>query len=215
VIHDLKIWPEFFEEVLADRKKAEIRKADRPFTVGDTLRLQEWIPEASVPTGREVMRTITYISAPFRKGDSRDFVVLSIAPVAVENTPSDAAYADQLMTYLHEVCEVVDPRMFDEPHASVDLVKWAKASLAEEREKATAALRELKAEAERLKADANGAHVKARREALRGFAQFVRPVVESEWMMAVRRCPFNAPWWAVCKDLIDARVEAHNLKEQP
>jgi hypothetical protein len=82
VIHDLKIWPLFFDEVVADRKRAEIRRDDRPFAVGDTLLLREWRPGTATYTGRNAARVITYISEPFRKGDSDDFfVVLSIAPV--------------------------------------------------------------------------------------------------------------------------------------
>lgn len=160
MIHDLKIWPEFFEEVEANRKRAEIRKADRPFAVGDTLRLREWLNHSLEFTGQEVTRIVTYISAPFRTGDSCDFVVLSIAP-----------------------------------EAEVD------------------AIRELKDEVERLKAEVNGAHVKAYRETRRGFAQFIRPVALDEWSAAAKRLPADATVLKICNEIIEARTESHNLKE--
>jgi hypothetical protein len=43
--HDLKTWPRFFAAVWDGTKKAELRRADRPFAVGDTLKLHEWDPE--------------------------------------------------------------------------------------------------------------------------------------------------------------------------
>ncbi|EED1975124.1 DUF3850 domain-containing protein, partial [Listeria monocytogenes] len=41
-IHDLKILPIYFAEVVAKRKTFEIRKNDRDFCVGDMVRLKEW-----------------------------------------------------------------------------------------------------------------------------------------------------------------------------
>lgn len=59
-IHDLKILPIYFAEVVAKRKTFEIRKNDRDFCVGDMVRLKEW--EKSDYTGREVMARITYLT---------------------------------------------------------------------------------------------------------------------------------------------------------
>ena len=117
----------------------------------------------------------------------------------VVNTTSDAAYADQLMTYLHEVCGAIDPKMFDEPHASVELVAWAKESLAEERAKAAAALREAKLDAERAKAERNAL-----------ACRLTRPVNEVEWKAAMAACGPHHPWWLVASYLVQ-----HRRNEKP
>jgi uncharacterized protein DUF3850 len=66
--HELKSWPRSFSAVENGTKTFEIRRADRPFTVGDTLLLREWNP-AGHYTGRELRRLITYIhSATDRVG---------------------------------------------------------------------------------------------------------------------------------------------------
>ena len=43
-VHELKIWPEFFEPVASGVKTFEVRRDDRGFAVGDRLRLREWEP---------------------------------------------------------------------------------------------------------------------------------------------------------------------------
>jgi hypothetical protein len=44
VAHELKSWPEFFEEVFNGMKKFEIRNNDRNFIVGERVLLKEWEP---------------------------------------------------------------------------------------------------------------------------------------------------------------------------
>lgn len=61
IIHELKTWPEYFEEVFAGRKTFEVRQNDRGFNVGDQLFLREYDPETKCYTGRELTRTVTYI----------------------------------------------------------------------------------------------------------------------------------------------------------
>lgn len=41
MIHELKILPEYFNEIMYGRKKFEVRFNDRNFKVGDTLLLKE------------------------------------------------------------------------------------------------------------------------------------------------------------------------------
>jgi hypothetical protein len=57
--HKLKSWPEYFERIICRRQEFDIRKMDRPFVVGETLRFQEWIPETSTYTGREAVARVT------------------------------------------------------------------------------------------------------------------------------------------------------------
>lgn len=44
MIHELKTWPEFFDAVKRGEKTFEVRRNDRGFQVGDTLRLVRWQP---------------------------------------------------------------------------------------------------------------------------------------------------------------------------
>lgn len=58
--HELKCWPSFFQAILDDRKRFELRVNDRNYQVGDVLHLREWNPELEQYTGREIRRTNTY-----------------------------------------------------------------------------------------------------------------------------------------------------------
>lgn len=45
-VHDLKCWPEYFEQVTFGQKTADVRKDDgRDFRQGDIMILREWVPE--------------------------------------------------------------------------------------------------------------------------------------------------------------------------
>jgi hypothetical protein len=61
-MHEMKSQPQFFNEILAGRKTHDLRRNDRSFAVGDTIRLREWIPETKLYTGRELTVKITYIT---------------------------------------------------------------------------------------------------------------------------------------------------------
>lgn len=78
MIHDLKILPSFFEDVIQHRKTFEVRKNDRPFAVGDGICLREFNPLSEHEyTGRVWYGNITYIlNDPLycKKG----FVIMSI-----------------------------------------------------------------------------------------------------------------------------------------
>lgn len=76
--HELKAHPQYFGPVLRGEKRFEIRKNDRQFAVGDTLRLREWDPVCGEYTGIETYARVTYLTAYEQK---RGFVVLGIAPL--------------------------------------------------------------------------------------------------------------------------------------
>ncbi len=61
MIHDLKTLPEFFEAVISGKKKFEVRRADRPFHVGDLLALNEYDSETQEYSGRSCILKIEYI----------------------------------------------------------------------------------------------------------------------------------------------------------
>lgn len=85
VDHDLKLWPEFFDDVEAGRMTFQLRKNDRNYAVGDTLRLREFQPEmvggsqhewqksAGVYTGREVKKRVVYIMGGIGPGGVKPY----------------------------------------------------------------------------------------------------------------------------------------------
>jgi hypothetical protein len=73
--HSLKLWPEYFDLVLAGTKTAELRRDDRGFAVGDTLHLREW-DEFDGYSGRELTVTVTHVLRDFH-GLAPGFALLS------------------------------------------------------------------------------------------------------------------------------------------
>lgn len=92
-LHELKTWPDPFTAILDGRKRYEVRKADRMFAEGDTLRLREWNEQdRSRPygyTGREATVRVTYITPPGAFGLPGDLCVMSIAPAPASPAPSE------------------------------------------------------------------------------------------------------------------------------
>lgn len=60
--HELKIYPEFFSAVCTGVKRAELRKNDRDYRVGDTLNLLETPRGSCHSTGEFINATITHIA---------------------------------------------------------------------------------------------------------------------------------------------------------
>lgn len=75
-VHELKILPEHYQPVLDDLKKAELRKNDRDYQVGDHIVLKEW--ENGSYTGRQTGREIIHIAdvGSYLPG----YVLLSVKP---------------------------------------------------------------------------------------------------------------------------------------
>ena len=62
MIHHLKIYPEHFSAVCTGVKRAELRKNDRDFKVGDTLHLMETPKGSCSPTGEYINAVVTHIA---------------------------------------------------------------------------------------------------------------------------------------------------------
>lgn len=77
-IHELKITPSYFGDVVHKRKKFEVRKNDRGYKLGDYLCLREYDTEYQVYTGREVVVEIIYMLENF-VGLKENYVVLGIS----------------------------------------------------------------------------------------------------------------------------------------
>ncbi|CNK63167.1 putative exported phage-related protein [Yersinia enterocolitica] len=61
-VHQLEIIPEYYQAVIEGRKKAELRKNDRDYSIGDYLLLTEWDFKCEVYTGRKVTVEVTDIT---------------------------------------------------------------------------------------------------------------------------------------------------------
>lgn len=61
MIHELKIWPEYFEAVKAGKKTSEVRTSYGEFAEGDDVVLREYDPEQKDYTGRSLVVTLTYV----------------------------------------------------------------------------------------------------------------------------------------------------------
>lgn len=62
--HSLKTLSQYFRDVKSGAKNFELRKNDRNYQVGDTLVLEEWIPDGIFTggyTGQVIRRQVQYI----------------------------------------------------------------------------------------------------------------------------------------------------------
>lgn len=81
MIHELKIFPQYFKEVISGRKTFEIRKADRPFAVGDMLALNEFDPNIPGYTDNSCVVYVDYILTGDYCKDG--YVTMAIKPCVV------------------------------------------------------------------------------------------------------------------------------------
>lgn len=85
ITHELKIYPEFFSAVCTGVKRAELRKNDRDYRVGDTLHLLETPCGSCNPTGEYINVIITHIAdvGEWMTG----YVLLSVKRETVDSEP--------------------------------------------------------------------------------------------------------------------------------
>lgn len=74
--HELKTTQPHFERVRSGAKRAEIRRDDRGFAVGDVLVLREYDPATDSYSGRTVEVHVTHVLAGF-EGLAAGFAALS------------------------------------------------------------------------------------------------------------------------------------------
>jgi hypothetical protein len=91
--HELKVWLGFFDALISEDKPFELRKNDRNFQRGDRLRLREYAPGPDEFTGREIVRTITYVMSGddplgFAFGLRSGFVALGIRKSSDTSLPA-------------------------------------------------------------------------------------------------------------------------------
>lgn len=60
--HEKKVWPEYFQKILEDKKTFELRLADWECNEGDILVLQEWDPVTKEFTGRTIEKEVSYVA---------------------------------------------------------------------------------------------------------------------------------------------------------
>ena len=56
-----KVWPEYFQQILDNKKTFELRLNDFEIKEGDILILKEWDPEIKEYTGRELEKEVGYV----------------------------------------------------------------------------------------------------------------------------------------------------------
>lgn len=93
MIHELKVWPDYFARLADGSKTFEIRKDDRGFQAGDELLLREWNPQSywsatrngwvADYTGRELSFRVGFVAKGVLFGlDLGEHAILSLVPVA-------------------------------------------------------------------------------------------------------------------------------------
>lgn len=76
--HTIKCIPPYFDHIESGLKTFELRRNDRDYQVGDTLRLVEYRPDWNNYTGRELRRRVTYVLHVGKFVPGADYVCMSL-----------------------------------------------------------------------------------------------------------------------------------------
>lgn len=76
--HELKTWPEYYDAILHDFKKFEIRENDRDYKTGDVLLLKKYNPDTKEYTGEELAVKVTFLLEGGSFGLEEGYVIMSI-----------------------------------------------------------------------------------------------------------------------------------------
>lgn len=89
-MHDVKIWPEFFDDVQTGRKSFELRKNDRGYKVGDLILFREWEPNTATFSGRHCTKLICYVLDGIGQGAIKPFhgLIIGYAILGLKDTQS-------------------------------------------------------------------------------------------------------------------------------
>lgn len=96
VVHEIKIWPAYFDDVESGRKPFEVRFNDRHFAVDDVLHLREFDPVANSYSGRECRRRISCVLTEERFGIQSGACVLGLDQGVAELEAEVARLVDLL-----------------------------------------------------------------------------------------------------------------------
>jgi hypothetical protein len=81
-VHELRIWPPYFDDLRNGDKRFEVRFNDRHFRVGDEITFREWVPDQKNYTGRHLCMRVRYVLKPTPDcGLVAGYVVLDLEPV--------------------------------------------------------------------------------------------------------------------------------------
>lgn len=125
IVHDLKCWPEYFAAVRDGFKPFEVRKNDRDFRVGDTLRLWEFDPKLGIHTGIYFQRRVTYALPGGSFGVDPDHIVMGLSTMRdtqiidlepIVSAPTDGRTMEAILGNAPNTLEIV---RFDAGHWSV------------------------------------------------------------------------------------------------
>lgn len=82
--HELKSWPGQFQAMWNGRKRAEYRRDDRHYEVGDLLDLREWDPDLGRYTGFRLQARVTHLVRGPDLAVPAGYAVLSIEVLDAE-----------------------------------------------------------------------------------------------------------------------------------
>lgn len=84
--HELKTWASYYDAVASGSKPFEVRKNDRDFRAGDTLKLVRIDDEGGFKTGESLRRRVTYVleEGAF-VGVAKGYVVMGLAELPTDS----------------------------------------------------------------------------------------------------------------------------------
>lgn len=80
-VHELKTWASPFRDMLTGAKRADFRRDDRNYRVGDTLILREYDPRSERYSGRRIDRRVVHVQSLDSFG-APGYVLLSLEPTS-------------------------------------------------------------------------------------------------------------------------------------